>query len=115
MAKSFKKNPAINFLTENNKNTQEVQEVSEAQKEQEVQEVKKTRTSKDTQGRKGEKLPRMNMGFFGNNLEYIQKMSRLRGMTMTEYLNELIDIDKEKNKEILEHLEKLEKFKRYMD
>lgn len=103
MAKSFKKNPAINFLTENNKNIQEVREEREVL---EVQEVKKTRTSKDTQGRKGEKLPRMNMGFYDDNLEYIQKMSRLRGMTMTEYMNELIYEDKKKNKKILEQFEK---------
>lgn len=107
MAKSFKKsdNPAFNFINIE-KNIQQVHDVQEVQKPQEVSEVKKTRTSKDTQGRKGEKLPRMNMGFYDDNLEYIQKMSRLRGMTMTEYMNELIYEDKKKNKRILEQFEK---------
>lgn len=109
MAKSFKKNPAINFLTENNKNTQEV---SEAQKEQEVQEVKKTRTSKDTQGRKGQKLPRINIGFYGYNLENARKISRFYGISITEYINRLIYEDVEKNNDILEQLEKLEKLKK---
>ena len=114
MAKSFKKadNPALNFITEKDKNTQEVQEQQEVQKVQEpqkvseVQEVKKNQTSKDTQGRKGQKLPRMNMGFFDDNLEYVQKMSKIKGVTLTAYINSLITEDKQKNKELLEQIEK---------
>lgn len=121
MAKSFKKNPAINFLTENNKNTQDVQEVrkeqevSEVQQEQKVQEaqqVEKNLTSKNTQGRKGHKLPRINMGFYGDNLENARKISRFYGISITEYMNRLIYEDIEKNKDILEQLEKLEKLKK---
>lgn len=112
MAKSFKKNPAINFLTENNKNTQDVQEVRKEQEVSEVQQVEKNLTSKNTQGRKGHKLPRINMGFYGDNLENARKISRFYGISITEYMNRLIYEDVEKNKDILEQLEKLEKLKK---
>lgn len=93
--KSFEENPALKFInTEKNNNTQDVYNTYE------TQEVQKT------QGRKGQKLPRMNMAFYGDNLTYINKMSRLRGMTATAYINELIEQDQEKNKEILKELEK---------
>lgn len=114
--KSFEENPALKFInTEKNKNTQEVQkeqEVQEPQKVSEVQEVKKNQTSKDTQGRKGCKLPRINIGFYGDNLENARKISRFYGISITEYINRLIYEDVEKNNDILEQLEKLEKLKK---
>lgn len=100
MAKSFKKtdNPALNFINiEKNNNTQDVYNTYKTQETQEVQK---------TQGRKGQKLPRMNMAFYGDNLPYINKMSRLKGVTATAYINELIEQDKEKNKDILKEIEK---------
>lgn len=115
MTKNFKKsnNPALGFIdTEKNKNTQEVQKVQEPQEVSEVQEVKKTKTSKSTQGRKGQKLPRINIGFYDDNLENARKISRFYGISITEYINRLIYDDVEKNKDILEQLEKLEKLKK---
>lgn len=96
--KSFEENPALKFInTEKNNNTQDVYNTYETHETQEVQK---------TQGRKGQKLPRMNMAFYGDNLPYINKMSRIRGMTATAYINDLIDKDKEKNKDILKEIEK---------
>jgi len=50
-----------------------------------------------TQGRKGHKLPRINMGFSLENHAWIRLRSRQRGMTITEYVNELIDRDRTGN------------------
>lgn len=53
-----------------------------------------TMTLKNTQGRKGQKLPRINMAFTPENHEYITKVSRQNGQSITEYVNRLIERDK---------------------
>lgn len=40
-----------------------------------------------TSGRKGLKLPRINLAFAPEVYEYIQTMSRVRGESMTEFVN----------------------------
>lgn len=73
---------------------------------QEVQEdnTRSTRSSKDlvheaqevhevmpsTQGRKGNKMKRINMAFSDENHEWITKESRRRGISATQYVNDLI-------------------------
>lgn len=47
-----------------------------------------------TQGKKGKKLPRINMAFTTENHTYIKKRSRQEGMSITEYVNRLIDDDR---------------------
>jgi DNA-directed RNA polymerase subunit F len=87
MKKSFRDiNPALQFIS----NTQEVQEV------QEVQQVQRT------QGKKGQKLPRINMAFQTANLEYLQLISRIEGKSITEYVNNLVEQDRQKNSERME-------------
>lgn len=44
-----------------------------------------------TQGRKGLKLPRINMGFSPENHDWLRLRSRQRGMTITEFVNEILD------------------------
>lgn len=51
-------------------------------------------TLKNTQGRKGQKLPRINMGFTPENHEYITRVSRQNGQSITEYVNRLIEKDR---------------------
>lgn len=51
-------------------------------------------TLESTQGRKGQKLPRINMAFTPENHEYIKRVSRQNGMSVTQYINELIEQDK---------------------
>lgn len=48
-----------------------------------------------TQGKKGHRLPRINMAFTQENHLYIKKISRQAGMSITEYVNILIDKDRE--------------------
>ena len=50
-----------------------------------------------TQGRKGEKLPRINMAFSPENLEFLRIMAGISGQSMTRYLNTLIDRERSQN------------------
>lgn len=50
-----------------------------------------------TTGRKGLKLPRINMGFTPTNFEYVRTMASVKGQTMTQYVNEMIDADRARN------------------
>jgi len=43
-----------------------------------------------TQGREGCKLPRINMAFWTDNYAYIQVMARVRGLTLTDFVNWII-------------------------
>lgn len=75
--KSFKENnPAMQFIT--------------PQEEQDTQEVHLTH---GTQGRKGQKLPRINMAFTQENLNYLQIIARIEGVSITEYVNRLVKAD----------------------
>ena len=88
MKKSFRDiNPALQFIS----NTQEVQEVQEVHDTQEVQQVQRT------QGKKGQKLPRINMAFQTANLEYLQLISRIEGKSITEYVNNLVEQDRQRS------------------
>lgn len=60
-----------------------------------------------TQGRKGQKLPRINMAFSVSNLEYLQLISRIKGVSMTEYVNQLIMENHKKNKQLIESAKQL--------
>lgn len=67
-----------------------------------------------TSGRKGLKLPRINMGFTPTNFDYVHTMASVRGQSMTQYVNEMIDRDraKAKNKQLYEKAKALqEEFK----
>lgn len=51
----------------------------------------------NTQGRKGMKLDRMNMAFSPANYDYIRVMSAIRGQSMTQFVNDIIMEDRQKN------------------
>ena len=77
------------------KNTETVQtEEAEPTKQAEIATPSTAITG--TQGRKGHKLPRINMAFTPDNHEYIKKVSRQQGISITEYVNNLITADKNK-------------------
>jgi DNA-directed RNA polymerase subunit F len=81
MKKSFRDiTPALQFIS----NAQEVQPVQR------------------TQGKKGQKLPRINMAFQTSNLEYLQLISRIEGKSITEYVNNLVEQDRQRNAARLE-------------
>lgn len=93
--------------------TQE-QEVLDVQNVYEVQEVQEEKTIKETknvqqvvqdvheempatQGKKGAKAKRLNLAYSDANYEYISKESRRRGLTMTQFLNDIIATYREYN------------------
>lgn len=75
---------------------QEVQEVQEIQETEKKRKPRKEYTAQErlnfiqemkTAGRKGVKLPRINLAFAPDVYEYIQIMSRVRGESMTDFVN----------------------------
>lgn len=107
--KNFKgDNPAMAFIT--NPDVQETQAVQEKQGVQDTlnaHDVQQKQKALGTQGRKGQKLPRINMAFSEINLEYLQLMSRIEGLSMTAYVNRLIESDREKNTEVIERAKEI--------
>lgn len=53
-----------------------------------------------TQGRKGCKAARLNVAFSTANYEYIQIMSRIRGQSLTAFINTIIEKSREENAEL---------------
>lgn len=134
--KSFKKNnPALQFLTtDEDEGTKKMENELPQNEKQEAQDVhstqedsllspaekmasqtaidsptnpSKTPIVSGTQGRKGQKLPRINMAFSQDNLEYLQRISRIEGCSMTEYVNRLLQADQEKRADLLEKWDEL--------
>lgn len=50
-----------------------------------------------TQGRKGEKLPRINLAFSPTNYDFIKVMAALHGKNLTQYINDIISAERERN------------------
>lgn len=72
---------------------QGVQPEDEAQAALEAQEAFKT------QGNKGMKMPRINMAFTPSNLDFIRVMAGISGQSMTQYVNSVIEAERERNGE----------------
>lgn len=86
--KNFKGiNPAMQFIT---------------QPEQDAQETQDEQKTQPTQGRKGQKLQRINMAFQPDNLDYLQTISRIEGVSMTDYVNRLLQRDRITRADIVE-------------
>ena len=86
--KNFKGiNPAMQFITHPEQETQEEQDEQKTQL---------------TQGRKGQKLQRINMAFQPENLDYLQTISRIEGVSMTDYVNRILQKDRITRADIVE-------------
>lgn len=79
----------------------------EVQQEQEVQRSEAVPEAMQTQGRKGAKLPRINMAFTPQNLEYLRIMAGLRGQSVTRYVNTLVEQDMELNRAVYDTAKRL--------
>ena len=97
MKKSFKsENPALAFIS-GQPSTKLVQDAPVTHNTQEVQQEPSAQEGdivQGTQGKKGQKLPRINMAFSLENLEYLQIISRVSGVSITEYVNRLVLADR---------------------
>ena len=101
MAKSFKEKasrPSV-YAAISGTGT-EVSEVKEVIEVQEVQgDFTERQESLRTQGKKGAKAQRFNMAFTPSNLDFIRIMSKINGQTMTQFVNEIIDREREAQSE----------------
>ena len=58
-------------------------------------EARNTHDTHDTQGtQRKQKHPRINMAFYGDNLDYVKEAAYQSRMSVTEYVNQLIVDDK---------------------
>ena len=78
------------------KSWEDVQGVQEAETEPKGRKPRRTYSEQETQealysrqtsGKKGVKLPRINMAFSPDVYKYVQIMSRVRGESMTDFIN----------------------------
>ena len=74
-------------------------EVADSQEVASVEEQLERMEAMKTQGRKGCKAKRINMAFSPKNHNYINVMSRISGMTLTEYVNHILDECRTKNED----------------
>lgn len=61
----------------------------------------------ETQGKKGQKRHRLNVAFSEANRLYIQRITRLDGLSVSEYINGLIKKDRDQREHKLEQIEAL--------
>jgi ribosomal protein L20 len=78
-----------------------------AQEEPSAQEVYKAQEELRTQGRRGVKAQRINMAFTPSNLDYMRVMAGLKGISMTQLVNDIIAREREQNKEAYETAKRL--------
>lgn len=84
---------------------------SEDHEAQEMSPEQKALQGLRTRGRKGERLVHFNMSFTAENMDYIRTMSKIKGQTMTQFVNVIIATERDRNgkiydaaKEILKNL-----------
>lgn len=76
-------------------NTQDVPSVHDTQKEQQTHDTHSTpnvQSTPNTQGtQRVQKHPRINMAFYGDNLEFVREAAWRNKQSITEYMNSLIE------------------------
>lgn len=111
MAKKKDLSGAINrgadlFFSANDAEAQEAQQPYKAQEVpqeqlastvQDMQAFIEAQETRRTQGRKGLKMQRMNMSFTPSNMDYLKIMAGVNGMTITRFMNYLIEQHAEAN------------------
>lgn len=73
-----------------NATAQEAPKKRKERREYEGREAQEIRETLKTQGRKGAGLKRINLAFSDTNYEYISTMARVRGETLTGFVNHVI-------------------------
>lgn len=63
-------------------------------------ETPETPEAQATQRKPREKLPRINMAFSPDNYDFIQTMARVRGETLTAFVNDIMDKAREENADL---------------
>lgn len=73
------------------------------------EEIRERQAARKTQGRKGAKLPHYNITFTPANHDYIKTMSKVSGISMTAYVNKIVE------KHFEEHRGDYEKAKEFLN
>ena len=109
MAKSFKEKAARPSVYAAISGTEtEAAEVKEVIEVQEVQgDFTERQESLRTEGKKGGKAQRFNMAFTPSNLDFIRILSKLKGQTMTQFVNEIIVKEREAQADLYNQLRAL--------
>ena len=101
--------PVYDTIAQATAEEQETQEIQEVQEKPKKRKARKTYTEQEKQdfkaqgitaGRKGAKLDRINMGFKPDVYDYITTMSRVRGETVTDFVNHILRRSMEENMEL---------------
>ena len=88
-------------------NTEKEKGYYEALEEEVTQEVQDPYNSQDTQGKKGKKAERMNMAFSLSNYEFLRVMAGWNEMTITTYVNHLIEEERIRSAEQYKQIKEL--------
>lgn len=98
--KSFKETDIVKKFTTPQTEDDSVQETQDKHEPHEDQHMQNNNETHDAHAKKGrKKLPRINMAFYGENYDYLTYISRLSGKNITEYVNSLVDKDREINQD----------------
>lgn len=98
--KDFKNSSAVSKFISVQTDEESTQEIQDKHEPHEEQHMQNDNDALDTHVKKGrKKLPRINMAFYGENYDYLTYISRLSGKNITEYVNALVDKDREINQD----------------
>lgn len=99
--KDFKSTSAVSKFISSRTDEEEVQVTPDTSNTQNERDTPITPTAYDTHDihagedkTRKQKHPRINMAFYGKNHEYLEYISRLSGVSITQYVNDLIDKDR---------------------
>lgn len=65
-----------------------------------TQEAQGTYDARNTQGKAGKKADRMNMAFSPENYEFLRVMAGIHKMTITKYVNHVIEEERKRNTDL---------------
>lgn len=85
-------------------NVHSVQEEQAVQNAPGVHDVLQAQEEQRTQGRAGMKASRINMAFKPSNLDYLHKIAGIKQVSLTAYVNSLIEADRKLREEELDRV-----------
>ena len=102
MAKQFKDaaaaaRPVYSTIIRSAQQEQDAHKEQDAQQEQPRTAEQDLKEALATRGHKGVKLPRINLAFRPSLLDYLRVMAAIQGVSITQYVNNLVAKDMETN------------------
>ena len=94
----------IGVVRQKEPNVQHAQEEQEVQNVPVVQDTLQAQEEQRTQGRAGMRASRINMAFKPSNLDYLHKIAGIKQVSLTAYVNGLIEADRKLREEELDRV-----------